>query len=83
MILFEVTDGFMGESYSRCMVWARDLKHARAMMAKNPSPNRPSRPLEFREVFRAGHDPFATRWSDSSVFPGIDGGLAGGKGGDS
>jgi len=66
MILFEITDGYEGESVNRCYVWAANWERAIALVA-NPH----GRQLRVRHLFGSEAEEFATQWSDTSDFPEI------------
>jgi hypothetical protein len=56
--LWECTNGFIGESYVRCYVWAPDEQTALSMLPG------PKEILKARKLFSADAAPFRTQWSD-------------------
>lgn len=74
MILYEATNGYEGESYVRCYVWAGTEELALRLAtekfnASAPHSHRPGTPIELRELMYVPTDdvpePFCTNVSDN------------------
>jgi hypothetical protein len=61
MKLFELTNGYTGESYVRCYAWAADEAHARILYELRHG----AEPREVRELFDWEMREFITDLSDS------------------
>jgi hypothetical protein len=64
LTLFEITNGWMGESYCRSYVWAEDEAAAFALF-ETMYPGDESNSMTIQPLFRADAAPFCTKLSDS------------------
>lgn len=72
MNLYEVTNGWTGESYVRCYVWAEDEAAALELAGQSFRQHRQAKEhpsvyedLQIEKLFSADDPPFATAVSDS------------------
>lgn len=65
--LYEVTDGWEGNSYRRCYVWAFGTGEAIELAEKSPGRNQGSdvRNFKVRSLFTERSASFATKWDDN------------------
>lgn len=63
MKLFEITTGYVGESYVRAYAWAADEREATALF-RSANPDQDDNSIIVRELFDGSVAPFCTQSND-------------------